>query len=408
VPLDGKRVLVVDDLALSRQIYRSRFEGWGLTVMEAEDGFTALAMVGRARAAHISFDLILVDQDMPGMLGEEFVDRLREQPDLFRGRIILASSAGLRAKVEGERPQADAALIKPIKARALFDCVQDLLAGKTPFRAEARAAAGVDERPPASDRRQILLVEDNLVNQKVARAMLERAGHRVAVAAHGAEAVARVEAESYDIILMDIQMPVMDGLEATRLIRGRSDAKAQLPIVAMTANAMQGAREEYLAAGMDGYLSKPIDARTMLDLVDHLGGVQRPALPPPIQATKPASASEVPAIDEPQFDSIRQVLAPHDFNELINAFLEGAADRLARIEHLADAGEFDAVCREAHDMVSTAGNFGARRVESAARQLEAACRNRDRPAAEAAATTLRREADTAFRLMRQLLPSVPA
>jgi PAS domain S-box-containing protein len=412
VPLHGKRVLVVDDLALNRRIYRGQLEGWGLSVMEAEDGFAALAMIERASASHISFDFILADQHMPGMLGEELAERIRARRDLFHGHLILASSAGLKPKTGSERPPADAALVKPVKARALHDCLLDLASGKTPAEAAARQAPALAAKIAG---RSILLVEDNAINQKVARAFLERAGHRVDVAAQGAEALDRVEAETYDIVLMDIQMPVMDGLEATRLIRARDDDKAVVPIVAMTANAMEGAREEYLAAGMDGYISKPIEAGVMLELVDRLTAGDRPPaspMPKAAPAAKPrrpkAKPADLPALDEAHLDAIRQVMAPKEFHSLVGAFVEGAADRLDRIEQAVQTDDFPSLFREAHDMVSTAGNFGARRVERVARQLEAAAKNEDRTAIEEAAAELRHEGSTALNAMRERVMGVLA
>ncbi|HLZ65952.1 MAG TPA: response regulator [Aliidongia sp.] len=414
VPLDGRRALVVDDLALNRRIYRGQLEGWGLVVMEAEDGFAALAMIERAHAAHVSFDFLIADQHMPGMLGEELAERVRDRADLFDGHIILASSAGLKAKNHGERRLADAALVKPIKARALHDCLQDLLSGKAPAEQPGRPATlPAPTGSGSATGRRVLLVEDNVINQKVARALLERAGHQVEVAAQGADALARIEAASYDIVLMDIQMPVMDGLEATRHIRARADDKARLPIIAMTANAMEGAREEYLAAGMDEYISKPVNAGRMLELVERLAGVDRlpsaESLPPQKPKRKAAAKPDaVPTVDDAHLDSIRQVLPHREFVQLISDFLDGAADRLARIERLAGSDDFTALFREAHDMVSTAGNFGARRVERAARQLEAAAKNQDRPAVEDAAAALRREGAEALAAIREQVLGVPA
>ncbi|HEV2678319.1 MAG TPA: response regulator [Aliidongia sp.] len=413
VPLDGKRVLVVDDLALNRRIFRGQLEGWGLTVMEAEDGFAALAMIERAGAARISFDFVVADQHMPGMLGEELAERIRARPDLFHGHIVLASSIGLKPRTHGDRLLADVALVKPIKARALQDCLMDLAAGKVPTAGVNRDIDLPAPAPPGAETgRRILLVEDNAINQKVARALLERAGYRVDVAIQGADALARIEAERYDIVLMDIQMPVMDGIETTRHIRARADDKANLPIVAMTANAMEGAREEYLAAGMDDYISKPIDSRLMLELIDRLAGNGRPPMIDAPSTTRrrkaKAKSADLPVLDEAHLESIRQVLAPREFLDLIGAFVAGAAERVAQIERLVDAGDFPAIFREAHDMVSTAGNFGARRVERAARHLEAAARNQDRAALESIAIELQHEAAVALGALREQVMGVPA
>ena len=258
--------------------------------------------------------------------------------------------------------------------------------------------------------RRVLLVEDNVINQKVARALLERAGHQVTVASQGADAVARIDADDYDIVLMDIQMPVMDGLEATRLIRARQRRQGA-PAHHRHDRQRHGRRPRGIsAAGMDEYISKPIETRRMLELVDRLGGDGRDAERSPRKPGRKTKAkpADIPAVDEAHLDSIRQVLPPREFVQLISDFLDGAHDRLARIERLSDTEDFPALFREAHDMVSTAGNFGARRVEGAARRLEAAAKNQDRPAIAEAVSSLQRESVEALAAIRERVMGVPA
>jgi HPt (histidine-containing phosphotransfer) domain-containing protein len=171
---------------------------------------------------------------------------------------------------------------------------------------------------------------------------------------------------------------------------------------------MEGAREEYLAAGMDEYVSKPIEARRMLDLVERLTDVTPPApAAKPARKTK-AKPAEVPSIDEAHLESIRQVLPPRDFVQLISDFLDGAADRMMRIEGLLGSDDFQSLFREAHDMVSTSGNFGARRTEAAARRLEAAAKSQDRAAIAEAAVALKRESAEALAGIRERVMGVPA
>jgi CheY-like chemotaxis protein/HPt (histidine-containing phosphotransfer) domain-containing protein len=288
-------------------------------------------------------------------------------------------------------------LVKPVKSRALRDCLEDLLAGRTGGAVEPPPEAAP---APVAACRRILLVEDNLINQKVALAILERAGHVVDVAANGLQAVEAAAAAAYDLILMDIQMPVMDGIEATRLIR--EGPRGGTPIIAMTANAMRGAREEYLALGMDGYLAKPIDARALAEIVEVLG---RRAGEAEASAREEA---EPPVLDAGHLDTIREILPSAEFIDLVGAFLVGAEARLDRLARLVAAGGLADAARELHDIVSTAGNFGARRMETLARRMEAACRAGDAAAAEAEMPALAEAAAQAFVLLRHRLLAMPA
>ncbi|MGH7787774.1 MAG: GAF domain-containing protein, partial [Candidatus Binatia bacterium] len=244
--LTGKHVLLVDDNAINRRILDLQTEAWGLHGHSVETGEEALALVERGDP----FDLAILDMHMPGMDGLELAHRVRAlRPDL---PLVLYTSLGGAEQVD---PMFAAVVAKPVKQSQLFDVLVSLLSGGASERAavDEGSATALGERHPL----RILLAEDNTVNQQLAILLLESMGYRADVAANGVEAVEALNRLPYDLVLMDVQMPEMDGLEATRRIR--ADGPSPQPrIVAMTANAMQGDREACLAAGMDDYLAKPI------------------------------------------------------------------------------------------------------------------------------------------------------
>ncbi|MBL8838902.1 MAG: PAS-domain containing protein [Alphaproteobacteria bacterium] len=231
---------------------------------------------------------------------------------------------------------------------------------------------------PAAAALSVLLAEDNPVNQRLATTLLKRLGHDVAVAANGYEAVLAARTAAHDVILMDVQMPELDGIEAARLIReeeGRTGRRT--PIVALTAHAMQGARESYLAAGMDDFLTKPIDPKQLEQCVARWGAAGRLAAAPD-RPPAPAAVRAQPCgddLDTAQIAALEGALEPHEIRALVTSFLTGAAERVGRIAAMADATDLAALAREAHDLVGTAGNFGARRVRLLAKDLENACRD---------------------------------
>jgi CheY-like chemotaxis protein/anti-sigma regulatory factor (Ser/Thr protein kinase) len=251
VELSGRRALVVDDNATNLQILVAQLGRLGLAVSPFGSASEALA----AASAEPGFDVIVTDQRMPGLDGLELAAAIRTKLGEVAPPVVVLSSAGHR---ERDAPGIAAFLTKPVKPSALRDAIVGALGGRVQ-RVAARPAerlAGDAElglRHPL----RVLLAEDNAVNQKLALRLLERMGYSADVAGDGLAAIAAVEAATYDVVLMDVQMPELDGLEATRRIRALWPDRP-LRIVAMTANAMEGDREMCLAAGMDDYLSKPI------------------------------------------------------------------------------------------------------------------------------------------------------
>ena len=267
VKLDGASVLVVDDNATNRRILEEVLRYWGMVPVMARSGAEALVLVEHALEAGNRFVLALLDVQMPGMSGYELAERLRGVwgPELTP--IVLLSSSGDQLG-EARRRELGVArcLVKPVKQSSLLETIEYVL-GRVPSSAAEPATvfvSVVDSTPL-----RILLAEDNVVNQRLVAKLLERRGHSVSVAANGRLAIQALSRDRYDLILMDVQMPDMDGFEATALIREKERAGGErIPIVALTANAMKGDSERCLSAGMDAYLSKPIRANELFQAVE--------------------------------------------------------------------------------------------------------------------------------------------
>ena len=256
--ISGMPVLVVDDNELNRRCFDKQIGSWGCAVTLAADGEQALAALEDAVRRGAPFEVALIDQTMPGMNGGELARFIRERAEFAETRLVLAAPMSLGGDSDVVRPDDFAArLTKPVRPSALYDCLVDArYADLADDVAPAEAEEPDDAPTPVLD---VLVAEDNYVNQMLTLAMLKKDGHRVDLAGNGFEAIAAARKRIYDVVLMDVNMPDMDGLEATAKIRELPGPAGRVAIVALTANAMSGDREEYLAAGMDGYVSKPID-----------------------------------------------------------------------------------------------------------------------------------------------------
>jgi signal transduction histidine kinase/CheY-like chemotaxis protein len=259
--LCGVKVLVVDDNSTNRRILEGMLKCWGMKSTPVESGEEALAQLSAAREAGEPYGLILTDMHMPGMDGFSLIERIRQKPELATATIMMLTSAGHRGDAERCQELGVAAyLLKPIRQSELREAIARVLGarkqeGAIPLVTRFSLQAA---RDPSAFLR-ILLAEDNAVNQRLAVRLLEKRGHHVVVAGNGREALEALGKESFDLVLMDVQMPEMDGMEATAAIREREKGSGfHQPIIALTAHAMKGDREKCLAAGMDGYLTKPI------------------------------------------------------------------------------------------------------------------------------------------------------
>jgi CheY-like chemotaxis protein len=256
--LRGRRVLVVDDNATNRRILELQTQNWGMLPSECATPAEALEILQNGER----FDLAILDMQMPEMNGVELAEEIRKleasRPNAARLPLVLSTSLGRREEAR-ESTEFTAILMKPIRQSALFDMLMTLFAGKGEQAAKATPErAALDPEMAFRHPLRILLAEDNVVNQKLALRLLSQMGYRADVSANGLEVLQAVKRQPYDVILMDVQMPEMDGLEATRRLCAELPAEKRPRIIAMTANAMQGDREMCLEAGMDDYLSKPI------------------------------------------------------------------------------------------------------------------------------------------------------
>ncbi|MGQ3046581.1 MAG: response regulator [Niveispirillum sp.] len=363
---------------LARELSRL---GLRVRVEETDDGVAEIA------ADLLSPDIVLLDLGVVAEAGTGVAQRLRGM--LPRARLImLRSMTGVAAG-----PAAiNATLDKPVLRQ---DLIAVLRGGQPVTVAEKPVPA-----PPtgavvalAGEGARILLAEDNYVNQQVALHMLTGAGHRVDVANHGGEAVAALEARDYDLVLMDVQMPVVDGLEATRRIRALGGPRGGIPIIAMTANAMTGVEAEYRAAGMDDYISKPVEYQEFLAKV-RAWLDRRRAAGAAAALAEPAVTVEAGDLDLVTVRQLREMMGAAAFERLLGQFLDNSRARLDRIGKALDGGDKVALGRDIHDMISTSGGFGCKALVRLGRDLEQALREADM--------------DAVGRLGAQLLALAPA
>ena len=264
--LTGKRVLVVDDNETNRRILSLQGKSWGMQVRATENPQQALKWIKQDDP----FDLGILDMHMPEMDGVELATAIREQRDSDELPLVLFSSLGSR-EIDTGAVEFAAQLQKPLKPSALFDILMEIFAGQVaPTVSEKPVTTVMDPEMAERHPLRILLAEDNAVNQKLAIKLLSQMGYRVDVAGNGLEAIEAIERQKYDVVLMDVQMPEMDGLEASRQICARWPRGVRPRIVAMTANAMQGDRERCFEAGMDDYVSKPVRVGELISALDRV------------------------------------------------------------------------------------------------------------------------------------------
>jgi CheY-like chemotaxis protein len=269
--LRGVKVLVVDDNQTNRRILEGMLKRWEMKALAVESGKLALRQLSEAREAGEPYRLILTDMHMPKMDGFALVEQIRRRPELSTATIMMLTSAGhLGDAARCKELGVAAYLLKPIRQSELREAIGRVLGAN-----KAEGAIPLITRYSLGDAREpgtslsVLLAEDNAVNQRLVVRLLEKRGHRVVVAGNGFEALAALKKENFDLVLMDVQMPEMDGIEATGAIREEEKASGEhRPIVALTAHAMKGDREKCLAAGMDGYLTKPIRPQEMDDVLE--------------------------------------------------------------------------------------------------------------------------------------------
>jgi CheY-like chemotaxis protein/HPt (histidine-containing phosphotransfer) domain-containing protein len=323
------------------------------------------------------FDVGILDMHMPEMDGVALARTIREHRTAVALPLLLFTSLG-RREAGAESVGFSAHLTKPIKPSQVFDALAGVLAGQ-PTRVEKRTPSRLELDPEMAHRHplRILLAEDNAVNQKLALRLLEQMGYRADVAANGLEAVAAVERQTYDLVLMDVQMPEMDGFEASREITRRWPGDERPRIVAMTANAMQGDRELCLASGMDDYMSKPLRVEELVAALERSGA----RAPDPIRAGGPAGSADKnrAAADRPSthvldlavFERLRATMGAGFLDELLSTFVEDSQDLVSTMRRALGEKDVDSLRRAAHSLKSNAASVGAMTLSTLARDLEA-------------------------------------
>jgi signal transduction histidine kinase/DNA-binding response OmpR family regulator len=385
-------VLIVDDNEVNRRILAEQVKRWGMTASAVETGAAAIGALTAAAASGRPFDLVLLDANMPEMDGFEVAAQIAMRPALHGATVMMLSSSGEREdQVRCRDVGIVAYLTKPVYAADLLAAIDRAIRPPPPRSGPRQAKAGDLSIGARGRQVRILLVEDNIVNQRVASGLLTRRGHQVTVVADGQEALTRLDAGTFDLVLMDLQMPVMDGLAATREIRRRErDTGRHIRIVAMTAHAMRSDRERCLEAGMDGYLSKPIDPPMLFTAVEQHGGASEPQ---PAQR-RWSTFNEA---------TLRHRVSGDDtlMAELIQLFLDELPMRLAAIKDAVSAGNAVALRSAAHALKGSAGNLSADGLFEAARVLERIGAESHMDAAEAGWRQLSVEASHIIDILRR-------
>ena len=375
--LKSLRALIVDDLAMNLDILGRQLRAMGMESLGVDDGFAAMAELEREWHRGKPYDIVFLDQMMPGMSGCELARRIHQSEHLAECKLVMVSSAGRQAIRNEPDLRLDAILEKPVRQQDLLNCLIGIYsiriepAALPIYRRDSKAATAAAKR-----KLRVLLVEDNRINQQFACALLEKAGHFVEIAGNGHQAVDAMRRDDYDVVLMDIQMPELDGIQATQQIRKLPAPKSAVPIVAMTAHAMAGAREQYLAAGMDDYISKPIQPTLLLAKLAAIAA----KLPrgTPISVETPQRAPDGGSTDVLDFEKLQTldaVLPREEATAFVKLYLTDADAHLTAIADAAKHADLNLIARLAHVLVSTAGNVGAMAVSVGARRLEATCRN---------------------------------
>jgi two-component system sensor histidine kinase/response regulator len=393
-------VLIVDDNATNRRILEEVLTNWRMRPVAVESGPAALKKLEESRRSDQPFAVMLLDGHMPNMDGFTVAERIRGARHR-KLKVVMLTSAGLPEDVDRCRKLGiSASLSKPIKQSELFNAIINVL-GETVRKKEGRWHRR--ERIGRVQRRlRVLLAEDNEINQLVARRILEKLGHTVTVVSNGQEALSAVQSGQFDVVAMDVQMPEMDGLDATVAIRNlREKAHAQIPIVAMTAHAMKGDRERCLAAGMDAYVSKPIRALELAKAISQITSQPTTGKISALITKKTNSAIDQAALFD-RVDGNRPLL-----RKLARLFLADCPRHLAQIKKSLRTGDAEALAKVAHMLKGAVGNFAAQKAVAAAELMELHGRRGELDAAGAAYVTLESElAQLSEELKRMALKSV--
>jgi CheY-like chemotaxis protein len=392
-------VLVVDDNAANRRILLEITKSWGMDSDAVESGSAALEAMTQAEMGGSPFRLAIVDSRMPEMSGFELAERIKQDPRLSGAIIMMLTSAGQRG--EGARCRElgiSAYLPKPVRKSDLFSAILTVL-GQRSTNCSPFLVTRYSSRE-ASTKLRILVAEDNLVNQTVVMRMLEKMGHLPTLAHNGQETLSKLHAGIFDLVLMDVQMPEMDGLTATRRIRERERTTgSHVPIVAMTAHAMKGDKERCLEAGMDDYIAKPLSSLGIQQMIGAIFGAEQ------MPGASPAQAA---ASGAPLIWNCNEALKRLDgdealLRELIQVFLDEVPQQLAKLQHALETGDLETIERSAHSIKGELNCLGLTEAAQRARDLERAGHERALPPAAELFPVLKSDVAAAASAMQNML-----
>ncbi len=389
-------VLVVDDNATNRRILQETLSNWGMQPTTAEDGPAALEAIRDASRKKRPFDLVLIDYMMPKMNGFELAERMNDEPHLTAKRIIMLTSGGERGDAQRcVELGISAYLMKPVKQSDLFNAIV-MTMKKVPTDTARLPLVTRHTIREAKRRFHILLAEDNPINQKFATRLLEKIGHLVSIAQKGTEVLEMLETESFHLILMDVQMPDMDGLETTRLIRDKEKASGDhIPIIAMTAHAMKGDRERCLEAGMDGYVAKPINSEELFMAIEDLMERRK--------ADERTSHTRLGGYILDEEELFNRIGTDKEFlDELYGLFREDYPILLGQLTAAVQERDWKKMRETAHAIKGAVSNFAASTAVETAKKLEAMSIEDDPQQAEETVARLTRELERVRRVLESI------
>lgn len=358
--LRGRKAMIVDDSEMNVFIMEKQLQSWGMVTVSTLKPEEAVNLLQAERAKGTPVEIAFLDYMMPDIDGEELVGRIRDLPEFAEMKIVLATSGmANRPLKELQSMGFDARLVKPIKQSDLFDCISLLLLDvKAPNRDLGLPKSAAMKNSVAG---KILVAEDNKVNQIVAVKLLESMGHSADVTENGREVLDRVQKQQYDLVLMDMQMPEMDGLEATRAIRALPGEVSAIPIVALTANAIQGDQETCLDAGMDDYISKPVDKQALFDVLERYLSNET------VSATSSGLESGAKDKDLDQSEPFVRLARLHELCDeigfeslelIVSSFMDDSLGLLEEIRELTEAAEVESVKKRLHSLQGSSANVG--------------------------------------------------
>lgn len=386
--IENNHILIVDDNATCREILKTRLSSWGIRPEEAESAPKALEKLKYAQKHDDPFDMAILDMQMPGMDGIELARKIKSDSKLSNTRLIMLSSLGEREEVlQPEKVGIEGYLIKPVRHKELLNLLMRKL-GKASLESEAEHDQSLhdDKSVPLSTNlalekgHHILVVEDNVTNQQVAIGILKKIGQKADAVSNGEEALNALKTVPYDLVLMDVQMPIMDGFEATENIRKPSSKviNPNIPIIAMTAHALEGDKARCLKAGMNDYVSKPIEPKHLIEKLSHwlhqkIKDQEKPAEARP---KTPVDNKTIQLFNKSEF--LTRLMDDEELAlRIISAYLEDTPQRIQLIRHFLKTEDSEGVMRQAHTIKGAAANISSTAIYEISLEIENLARKKD-------------------------------